>query len=98
MVIALRRNNDPVGAIGGLFANDPNDGVLVLQEAFWFVHPSVRGVRSLSLVREFERQARLRRAQRILLGHVVGDEKVGRFYSRRGYQPLEVFYGKELSP
>ena len=96
MILALRKDHETVGGIGGLFANDPNDGLLVAQEAFWFIHPETRSLRSLRLIEAFETCCQERGAKRILLAHLVGDEKIGRFFHRIGYKPLETFYGKGI--
>ena len=97
MIVGLKRNHELVGAIGGLVANDPSDGMLVMQEAFWFVHPLARGRKSLSMVRDFERFAAERGCKRIFLGRLADDERLAKYYVRQGYLELETFHAKELS-
>jgi GNAT superfamily N-acetyltransferase len=97
-ILSLKRmvNDPPVGAIGGLLSNDPGDGLLVMQEAFWFVHPDARGG-GLYLLSEFERLARDVGASRIIVGHLSSNPRVAIVYRRRGYRELETFFGKELT-
>lgn len=85
------------GAIGGLLFPDTNDGVLVSQEAFWFVPKDVRGG-GPALLREYEELAKEKGAKRIIMNHLADTraKHTARFYERAGYHPLELSYYKEL--
>lgn len=94
----LMRGNEIVGAIGGLVVADPNDGVMVGSEMFWWVMPECRG-RGVRLLLRFAEWARERGAERLTMVHLMSSmpEKVGKLYERMGMKPLEVHYVGDLN-
>ncbi len=88
-----------VGAIGGVFHPDANDGKLVAQEMFWFMDPSYRsGFNAIKLFTAFENWAISRGATRIVMGCILGEyaKPLREFYTKMGYRPVDVSYFKEL--
>ena len=87
----------PVGMIGGLIAPDPCDGVLVMQEAFWYVDPGARGV-GMKLLDAFMSVSKALGAGRILVAHThkLKPRALNRIYRRMGFKPFETMYAKEL--
>lgn len=85
------------GAIGGVVYPDMNDGVMVSQEAFWFVLKDRRGG-GPALLREYESVAAKIGVKRSIMNHLADNraKHTARFYQRAGYSPLESSYYKEL--
>jgi GNAT superfamily N-acetyltransferase len=85
------------GAIGGLVHRDLYGEALIAEEFFWFIRAAHRGA-GVALYRQFERWARERGASSIQMVHLLDlmPEKVGRFYLRAGFQPIETRYQKRL--
>jgi GNAT superfamily N-acetyltransferase len=86
------------GAIAGIVTHDLNTGDLIAVEQFWYVEKAARG-HGLSLLEHFESWARSCGAIRVTLGHVWDGEKQAvweRFYSMKGYKPMEIHYYKVL--
>jgi len=87
-----------LGGIGGIAFNDPNDGTMTIQEAFWYVDPDSRGI-GLELLDEFIAIARLKGAGRLLLSHTekLRPRALKRLYERKGFRPVETSYVKEIA-
>jgi len=88
-----------VGAIGGLRFIEPNTGMILAQEAFWFVGKSFRGgIGAVRLWQRMEQWAYAEGAQEVFMIHLDDEqaECIGRMYLRRGYMKLETTYRKVL--
>jgi GNAT superfamily N-acetyltransferase len=88
----------PLGCLGALIHPDPMDGSLVITEAFWFVAPESRGV-GRYLLDELEEWGKEIGAKRLVMSHLVTIDdgaRLGRFFVKRGFTPMELHYVKEL--
>lgn len=87
------------GAIGGVIYPDFPTGDLIASELFWYVMPESRGVAGVRLLKEFEKEARIRGAKRLTMMHLDGPRTAGiaRLYERLGYCQREQIYAKVLS-
>lgn len=86
------------GVLGGLILPDPNDGELVASELFWYVLKEHR-IGGIRLLKAFEEHAKVRGAKRITMVHLLQEnaEKLGRYYQKNGYSPIECHYIKQLA-
>jgi GNAT superfamily N-acetyltransferase len=87
------------GLLGGIFSPDLCDGVIVAQEAFWFVHPDYRGgMTGIRLFHAFEDWSKEIGASRIIMAHLTNSmpEKLKSFYQRSGFREVETTYMREL--
>lgn len=86
------------GAIGGVVVPDLNDGVLMGNEAFWFVVPEARG-QGLRLLDAFEKSVEKAGAKRIGMIHLLNlmPDVLAKLYIRKGYKAIETHYIKELA-
>lgn len=87
-----------VGALGGVIHPDLYGSELIAEEFFWFIQAESRGS-GLKLYAKFEEWARSRGAVEIQMVHLLDlmPEKVGTFYRRAGYSPIETRYSKRLA-
>lgn len=92
-------DNEPVGILvavctnNHLFFNVERCGY----ELFWYVKPEHRKYNwSMQMLDMFEHWAKYRGCRRVVMGHF---EKyhLGKLYQRRGYQPFEYSYNKDLT-
>ncbi len=95
----------------GMFVDDVLAGVLigtvspqmmtdnlVAQEIMWYVTPEHRNsLSSVRLLLAFEDWSKKRGANGIIMASfaATGDEKLGKFYERRGYQMIETHFLKQ---
>lgn len=88
----------PAGAIGAIKAPNDKDGLLGVQEAFWFVHREYRRRGGVRLVTRLEEWAREQGAARISVCHLahMNADVLGELYRSLGYRPIEVHYMKRL--
>jgi GNAT superfamily N-acetyltransferase len=89
----------PVGFLGGVLMPDVNNGELVATEMFWYVHPAHRkSLWSIKLFLTFEKWAKDIGAKRIVMAHLMNEDghKLGKFYLRKGFKPVETHYSKTL--
>ena len=96
-LLAIEREGVLDGGLGGILYPDPNDGVTVATEMFWYVRQGHRG-QGLRLLRAFEQWSRGQGARRIIMVHLLTlqPEELRRLYRRLGYHDAEVHYLKEL--
>lgn len=90
--------NPIIGSLGAILSPGIFDGVVTVQECFWFVDPEHRKLSGLKLFGAMERWAVEVGAKRILMAHVdqVDDESsVAKFYVRSGFRKLETVYVRE---
>lgn len=97
VVFGLEKDNRIVGALGAIKYPDPNDGVSMATELFWFVHPKHRGG-GVQLLDKFEQWAAKVGCKRVVMVHLETSmpKALGRFYRFRGYHPIETHYLKEI--
>lgn len=99
-IFVARHNEAIIGAIGCIVHPDPNDGAMVANEMFWFMHPHHRsGTDALRLYRSYEAWARKMGAQRITMSATFNDSvaKLRKFYQMLGFRAVDVSYFKELT-
>jgi len=96
-VLVIKRDGIVRGALGFFIVSDPNDGAKIAQEAFWFVHPSARGI-GLRLLAKYEETAREIGAKRISMAHINGlmDGKLAKLFEKRGYRAVETHYWRTI--
>lgn len=88
-----------VGMLIGTVAPQMMTETTVAQEIMWYVKPEHRkGTGSVRLLLEFEAWAKKHGADGIIMASfaATGERKLGEFYSRRGYKPLETHVLKRL--
>lgn len=85
------------GMIGAMITTDFVTGDLICSEMFWYVDPSHRR-QGIKLHRALEAEAKNRGCARIYMVHLakLNADKMEKYYLRCGYEPLEVFYSKDL--
>lgn len=72
-------------------------GERVAIETGWYVSPGYRSTKAGPLLFEaFERWAKDANCTSICVSHYHGDTRVGNFYQRKGYTPVEVTYRKVI--
>ncbi len=82
------------GMIGGLVFGHPFSGVKVFQELFWRNEgPPTQGVRLLDAAEKLARERGCERSMMIEIATMPGAERI---YRRRGYEPAERNFIKEL--
>lgn len=89
----------PIAFFGGIVVIDWVTGGVIAQEVVWAADESRHsGVRTFSLVADFEEQARRRGATRVVIPVPDNPDKevLARYYARRGYRPQETLFVKSL--
>jgi GNAT superfamily N-acetyltransferase len=97
-VILVEENANGIqGTLGGFIHRDLYGERTIVEELFWYVLPGARGG-GVRLYRAFERWARAHGAHEIQMVHLLDSmpEKVGGFYLRDGFKPVETRYKKAL--
>ena len=95
----VSKDDQIIGAIGGLQHPDICTGDLVVQEAFWFMHPSQRGgMSALRLYHALADWAMYLNARRLCMSTTFapGCEKLRQLYHNLGFEAVDVFYFKTL--
>jgi len=97
VIFAYEKDGELVGTIGGVVHRDIYGEALIAVEFFWFIQEEHRGM-GIRLYKTFENWARNRGASSIQMMHLLDlmPEKVGHFYLRQGYEPIETRYSKRL--
>ena len=86
---------DVVGTIGMSVYEHPMSGDTVSSEAFWWINPEARGGRdSVRLLRATEEWVKEQGARWMHM--VAPSRRVGHFYERLGFLPLEMHYTKAV--
>lgn len=106
VILALWSEDALAGGFGALVAPDQYDQRLVANELFWYVHPPYRRRHGAqALFEAFERWALAQGAEEARVVHLLTarddqadamNDRVARFYQRRGYRPLEMAWRKTL--
>jgi GNAT superfamily N-acetyltransferase len=87
------------GAIAGIINESPFDGERIASELFWYVWPGAPKGTGTQLLEAFEQWAKSRGCTRVSMAHMVHNndaDRLGAFYSKKGYSPFETHYLKEL--
>lgn len=99
VVFSAWRGFDLLGFLGGIRLVSPTTAEMELHEMFWFMDPDERiGTAGLRLLKAFEEEGQRIGAARVTMVHLCNDtgSRVAKLIERRGFQPLEVHYAKEL--
>ncbi len=99
VIFGLFENNIMIGIMGATVFPDINDGVLVANEAFWFMSKKYRGkIGGIKLFKKFEEWAKEKGAKRIIMVALENSkkEKLDKFYKKVDYNILETHYIKEI--
>lgn len=91
--VAEHEDGTLVGMLGVVVFNHPMSGERVASEIAWWVNPEARGI-GMRLLREAERWAKAQGATRLLM--VAPNDRVGGFYQRLGFSPVETSYQRSL--
>lgn len=98
-ILAVRENGKLVAALGMAITHDPNSGMLMALEQFWYVMPTHRKTRvGLDLFAAFEKEGERCGAKRLVMVHLANltPESLQKFYERKGYRLVEQTFWKEL--
>lgn len=96
IVILYLVNDKPVGLIGGLATEMVFSRETVATELFWWVNPSYRSRKALSLKEAFEFWGKRIGAKFIQMSGMQ-DEKLARYYKRTGYDLVENAFVKKVT-
>lgn len=96
-ILALKKDDKFIGAIGLVFTPSLEDGVLTCMEAFWYVDEKNRG-QGLKLFLKAEKVAKEMGAKRMIMMYLQNSmpDKVKNIYERMGYKYIQTSYFKEL--
>jgi|TARA_R110000824_G_scaffold112149_2_gene261181 GNAT superfamily N-acetyltransferase len=99
LLVADRGNKvtgpDVIGAMGMSVYEHPVSGDRVSSESFWWIDPEARGGRdSVRLLRTTEKWVKEQGARWMHM--VAPSRRVGQFYERLGFLPLEMHYTKAV--
>lgn len=96
-ILALKKDNKFIGAIGLVVTPSLEDGVATCMEAFWYVDENHRG-QGLKLLIKGQKVAKEMGAKRMMMMFLENSmpEKVKNIYERMGYKLIQTTYFKEL--
>ena len=95
--VLVADDGQPFGMIGVFVFSHPFSAQRIGCESFWWIEPEHRGTHSgVRLLKEAERWAKQRGAERMIMVHPAGASRVGRIYELLGYDKLEEQYQKDL--
>jgi GNAT superfamily N-acetyltransferase len=96
-ILALKEDNNFIGAIGLVVTPSLEDGVMTCMEAFWYVDENHRG-QGLKLLIKGQKVAKEMGAKRMVMMFLENSmpEKVKNVYERMGYNLIQTSYFKEL--
>lgn len=101
IVLLLVDDDDIVrGGISGMASPwGFNKNITVVMELFFWVDPEYRGRDAIKMLNAFEKAARSKGADKLIMVTVNTDlaDGVGRLYEKRGYMLTEKFFIKSLS-
>lgn len=97
VIFAIEEKKEFLGALGAVITPDPNDGLQIATEFFWFVTKKARG-NGLKLLNAFEDWAKERGAVRMTMVHLsnLAPDTLKNLYLRRGYREIETHYIKTI--
>ena len=86
-------NNEIVGIAGGVVDEHPWSNIRWGSEDFWFVKKEHRGIRAgMLLFNKLLYWFKKNKAQRIHMTHYTWNDKVEKFYTKKGFIPFETSY------
>ena len=96
-ILALKKDDKFIGAIGLILSPSLEDGVMTCMEAFWYVDENHRG-QGLKLLLKAQKLAKEMGAKRMMMMYLENSmpEKVKNVYEKMGYQLVQTTYFKEL--
>jgi GNAT superfamily N-acetyltransferase len=97
VIFLALKDDEIVGALGGVAYPEIYTGEMVASEFFWFIRAEHRGG-GLKLYRAFEQWAKDMKCGRIRMVHLLDSmpEKLQTTYLRLGFAAAEVHYTKEI--
>jgi GNAT superfamily N-acetyltransferase len=97
LCLVLVKQDVVVGTIGAMISEDFITNDLICTEMFWYVEPDHRR-QGIKLHKALEKEAKKYGCERIYMVHLakLKADKLERYYRKCGYEPLEVFYSKDL--
>lgn len=86
-----------IAALGASLGTCPNTGDRMSAENFYYAYPHARG-KAIGLLQAYENEAKTRGVRRVWMVCLAGmeEERLRRWYERRGYLRREIFFVKEL--
>lgn len=100
-ILALSKDNIPIGIIAGQLSSVPFSDLQVASETMWWVSPDYRGRSraAVELLGAFEHWARIRGSSFIQMQSLaaLNGFKVGKLLNRLGYEEKEIAYLKEIN-
>jgi len=96
-ILALKKDDKFIGAIGLLVSPSFEDGVMTCMESFWYVDENHRG-QGLKLLIKGQQVAKEMGAKRMMMVYLENSmpEKVRSIYERMDYKLIQTTYFKEL--
>lgn len=96
-ILGAWRGAEFLGALGVLVYPDINDGEIVAQEAFWYVHPNHRGI-GMKLLDQSIEDLRREGVKRMTMVHLESlmPDRLKSLYERLGFRPVESHYAGDL--
>jgi GNAT superfamily N-acetyltransferase len=96
-ILALKKDDKFIGAIGLLVSPSLEDGVMNCVESFWYVDKNHRG-QGLKLLIKAQKVAKEMGAKRMLMMYLENSmpEKVKNVYERMDFKLIQTTYFKEL--
>jgi GNAT superfamily N-acetyltransferase len=93
----LERDGKKIGCIAGqVLPHAFNHTLLFFNEAMFYILPEHRGIGAIMLINAVKRECKKRGIQKMVMGHTASTPKVGLFYQRLGFKPLESHYVKDV--
>lgn len=93
VVFVSEKDANITGMIGLIATIHPTTSDAVVSEMFWYVSPNARGS-GPRLLKKSEEWAKIMGAKKLIV--VAPNEKVERFYVRKGFHKLETQYIKDI--
>jgi GNAT superfamily N-acetyltransferase len=95
-LLLVSERDEVDGMIGMMIYDHPLSGQRMSMEAFWWMRPEARsGLAGVRLLRKAEEWVR---SKGVKWMHMIApDERVGKFYTRLGYEPVETHFYKRVA-
>lgn len=95
LALVLDIEGEVAGALLAATSPSPFSPVLFAQEVAWWVCPTARGPKSLRMMTQYEDWAGSRGCRFVAMAN-LNDDRLDRYYRRRGFTPMETHYLKGL--
>lgn len=96
IIFMLEQDSTPIGAVGFLRFDDPNNGHACAAEAFWYVRPQHRGC-GITFLKQAIGVLKSEGVVRLSMVHLESmNTRLDKVYQRMGFQPIERTYWKEI--